>query len=187
MRMYHSRLMTSVVLAIFLTSISVVLIAWACDSLKADKERYEKAVKDQEDKIETLEAKGYMSSISEGAYWGMGVGFGLGVIETVSSGPFAPVTAIPAIAKSTVLGGFGGAAYGGITHHQELSAERDELSRLRIKLTEAKQAYYDCLHPPAKYTYTDYSGYVWEFTVEAYGSDEAAYNAYMNFIASKGN
>lgn len=179
MKMYHSRFIASFVLAIFLTSISVVLIAWACDSLKDAVDDYRRQVKAQNDRIDDIEAEGYLGSMSEGASWGMGVGFTVGVAETAATGPFAPATAIPLIAKSTLLGGVGGTVWGGIDHHNNLSDARDELERLEGYLAEAESKYERCRKPPpTTFTYTDYNGHVYTF------SDEESYN---NFLSSRGH
>ena len=112
---------------------------------------------------------------------------GVGLAEAAATGPLAPATVVPLVAKGVVLGGLGGAGYGAVSHYQDLSAARDELASLESERATAQQALEDCLNPPARYTYTDYNGYVYEFTEETYGSASAAYTAYMNFIESRGH
>ena len=181
------RVIASFVLAIFLTTLSVILIAWACDNKKSTVSYLENEITQQERKISELEEKGYMGSISEGGWWGMGIGAGVGLAEAAATGPLAPVTAVPLVAKGAVLGGLGGAGYGAVSHYNNLSAARDELESLKSQLVTAKWEYEECLNPPAKYTFTDpNSGYVYEFCATMYGSDSAAYTEYMEFLANRG-
>ena len=189
MRMYHFRFIASFVLALFLTSICIVLVAWACDKdkLKRKVETYETLIENQRNKITRLEERGYLAAMTQNGWYGMGVGVAVGTATAASTGPLAPVTAVPVIAKGALIGSVGGIAWGGINHHKELSAARDELERLESQKAEAQADYEACANPPAKYTYTDEHDYVWEFSAEVYGSDEAAYDAYMNFIAAEGH
>lgn len=187
MRTYHFRFIASFCLAIFLASICVVLVAWACQDLKSKVGTYDTLIESQKDKIKGIEANGYLGSMAENGWYGMGVGVAVGTATAASTGPLAPVTAIPVIAKGALIGSVGGVAWGGINHHKELSAANDELERLQGLRAEAQADYEECLNPTAKYTYTDEHDYVWEFSAEVYGSDEAAYDAYMNFIASQGH
>ena len=95
MKMYHFRAIASFVLAIFLTTLSVVLIAWACDELKGSVAYLKEAVVQQRKRVTAIEESGYMASISEGASWGMGIGAGVGLAEAAATGPLSPATAIP--------------------------------------------------------------------------------------------
>ena len=178
MKMYQFRAIASFVSAIFLTILSVVLIAWACDSLRNDRDYWKREVAEQERKISNLESTGYMGSMSQGAQYGMGIGFASGVVLAGATGPFSVAVAGPTIAKTTLTGLVGGTLYGAVNHHGELSDARDELDYLKGRYAEAKELYENCLNPPPKYTYTDYNGYVYEF-------DD--YDAYMNFIGNRGH
>ena len=193
MKMYQFRVIASLVLAIFLTSIGVVFIAWACDSYKRAVEARERDVEDAQEAVDAIKEKGLMSYISDGTWKGMLVGgvsgFTVGLKAGLSTAPLTGGISV----KAGVIGGVGiGAVSGGLSsrvgsaidYYDDLSAAEDNLAKYRRKLAEAEQALEDCLNPPAKYTYdcpTCKTKY--EFDPKDYGgSDEDAYNAYMNFI-----
>ena len=193
----NSRAIASFVLAIFLMCTSVVLIAWACDSLKRAVEDRKRNVEDAQDAVDAIKEKGLLSSISSGAWKGALIsgssGLAIGYKAGISTAPLTKGISVPAgiiggVSLGVVSGGLGGSVSGAIGYYDDLSAAEDNLAKYRRKLTEAKVALSDCLHPPAKYTYTDpNSGYVYEFCATMYGSDSAAYTAYMEFLANRGH
>ena len=147
----------------------------------------ENEITQQKRRISELEETGYMGSMSEGGWYGMGIGATVGLVEAAATGPLAWATAAPLVAKWALLGGIGGTLYGAVSHYDDLSSARDELESLESQLVTARWEYEECLNPPAKYTFTDpNTGYVYEFTESMYGSDSAAYTAYMEFLANRG-
>ena len=178
MKTHHFRFIASFVLAIFLAGICAVFLAWACDSYRDAVAARERDLKDARRSLSDVENKGYMGSISQGGWWGMGIGAGAGLVVAAGSGPLAPVTAVPTVAKFAVGGGLSGAAWGAVNHRSNLQSARDNVAYYEDELAAAKQALEDCLNPPAQYTYTDHNGYVYKF------SD---YTAYMNFLYNRGH
>lgn len=198
MKMFNvnTRAIASFVLAIFLMCTSVVLIAWACDSLKRAVEDRERDVQDAQDAVDAIKEKGLLSTMSDsavrsavitgttGALGGLYVGLST---APATSGISVPAAVGTGYALGVTTGYVGGGIGGVFDYYDELSAAEANLSRYRTKLSDARQALSDCLHPPAKYTFTDpNSGYVYEFTESMYGSDSAAYTAYMKFLDDRG-
>ncbi len=187
MRMYHFRVVASFVLAIFLTSISVVLIAWACDDLKNAVQDRERDVKDAKRKVTQLEAKGLTGSIATGTATGIvvggtsgfAVGWKAGVASTPLTGPIGVKAGIiGGVALGSVSGGLAGGASGAINYFNNLQAAKDDLEYYESELAKAKSKYERCKNPPTTFTYTDYWGRVHTFP------DKESYN---NFLRSRGH
>ena len=199
MKMFNvnTRAIASFVLAIFLTTLSVVLIAWACDSLKDAVERRKEDVTDAKAKVKSIEEKGVLNSISKGAVKGAVIsgssGLAIGWKAGVSTAPLTKGISVPAgiiggVSIGIVGGGIGGGVGGAFSYYDDLSAANDNLDYYERQLAEAKEKLEICLNPPAKYTYTEpSSGYVWEFCETMYGSDEAAKAAYLKFLEKRGH
>lgn len=198
MKMFNvnTRAIASFVLAIFLTSISVVLIAWACDSYKRAVEDRERDVKDAKAKVKSIEDKGIVSyvtsSATQGAVEGGATGLVAGLYVGGSSSPVTGGVSMPlavgvGVGVGVTSGYAGGAVGGAFDYYNELSDANDNLDYYERQLAEAKEKLEICLNPPAKYTFTEpSSGYVWEFCATMYGSDSNAYTAYMEFLEKRG-
>lgn len=186
MKMFNvnTRAIASFVLAIFLAGTCVVLLVWACEQYAEEVRYYTREIKQAERKVTQIEQEGPLGAIATGSALGaLGTGVGgLVVGYAIGNKPGAVLGA----ATGIVGGGIGGGIAAGFGYYERLSAARDELEYLRRELAEAQELYENCLNPPAKYTYTEpNSGYVWEFCATVYGSDSAAYTAYMNFIEER--
>lgn len=189
----NTRAIASFVLAIFLMFTSVVLIAWACDALKRAVETRKINYEDAKTAVRNIEASGVMDSIATGSTVGMvstgaaGVAFGASI--GLAGGPVGvKAGAITIGAAGAVTGGIGGGIAGVFGYYQKLSDAKDNVETYRKLYAEAQMLYEHCLNPPALYTYTDpNTGYVYEFCATMYGSDEAAYDAYWDFIESRGH
>jgi len=77
------RAIASFVLAIFLTTLSVILIAWACDQLKGDVEYLEREVDQQEKRVSAIEEKGIVSYVTTSAAQGAVVSRAAGLVGVV--------------------------------------------------------------------------------------------------------
>ena len=187
MKMYQFRAIASFVSAIFLTTLSVVLIVWACDQYAEKVKYYENRIEEQEDEISRIEAKGVVTYVTtggaEGAVTGASAGFVGGLATGVSNAPWTGGISVPtAIAVGVGVGGMsgwaGGSVGGAFSYYNDLSDARDKLASLKSSRDSYQQKYDDCVNPPAKYTYTDHNGYVYEF-------DD--HESYMNFVGNRGH
>ena len=123
--------------------------AEACDTLKDDMEYYDRALEDAKDTVTKLEEKGYMKSISQGGWYGLGIGLTAGFVVGLGSGPGVVVTT----AKGALSGGISGSIWGGINYHTKLTDARDAVDNYQTKYDEAKQSYEDCEYMHATYKY----------------------------------
>ena len=156
----------SILLAIF--------VAYACDSLK---EAMDKAGENYRNALEALidYESHYLGDlmvevILVGALSGGGV-------------KFTGKDAISAIAKGSAWGAGAYLVISGWEIYSTCTRLQGKVDEKASTYANARGAYEDCLNPPAKYTYTCYyCNTVYEFGADTYGSDGAAYDAYMNFI-----
>lgn len=182
MKMYHFRLIASFVLAIFLTSICVVLIAWACDSYKNAVEARKRNVKDAKRKVTELEDSGVLNAMTDQALKTAvatgSAGLVGGLKVGLSTGPLTKGISIP-VAVGTgvgvgVVGGYlSGSVSGYINYYDDLEAAKDDLAYYETELAKAETKYYQCKNPPTTFTYTDYNGKVYKFP------DKASYNEFL--------
>ena len=183
MKMYQFRAIASLVSAIFLTTLSVVLIVWACDQYAEKVKYYENRIEEQEQEISRIEDKGVVTYVttggSQGAVIGGSAGFVDGLATGLSTGGISTPAAIGVgVGVGVMTGWTGGSVGGAFSYYNDLSDARDKLASLKSSRDEYQQKYDDCVNPPAKYTYTDHNGYVYEF-------DD--YDAYMNFVGNRGH
>ena len=187
MKMYQFRAIASFVLAIFLTTLSVVLIVWACDQYAAEVEYYDRQIRDQKRRIRDIENKGVVTYVttggSQGAVIGGSAGFVGGLATGLSNAPWTGGVSVPVavgvgVGVGVMTGWTGGSVGGAFSYYNDLSAANDELASLESSRDEYQQKYDDCVNPPARYTYTDHNGYVYEF-------DD--YDAYMSFVGNRGH
>ncbi|MXZ00196.1 hypothetical protein F4Y93_05935 [Candidatus Poribacteria bacterium] len=193
----HFRAIASFVLAIFLTSICVVLIAWACDELKGTVSYLENEVEQQERRVSEIKEEGLVSYVTTSAAQGAVEGGVTGLVgglyvggstSPLTGGVSMPVAVGVGVGIGVTSGWAGGSVGGAFDYYNDLSDAESELESLESQLATAKQELADCLNPPARYTYTDpNSGYVYEFTEETYGSASDAYTAYMKFLENRGH
>ncbi len=190
------RVIASFVLAIFLTSIGVVLIVWACDELAEKVRFYNNQIELQKRRIGDIEEKGIVTyvttSAAQGAVVSGSAGLVGGLYVGVSTAPATGGVSVPVavgvgVGLGVTTGWVGGSVSGAFSYYDDLSAANDELASLESTRDSYQQEYEDCLNPPAKYTYTDFNGYVYEFCATMYGSDSNAYTAYMEFLANRGH
>lgn len=188
MKMSQYKSMTVFTVAICLTSILLgILIAYACD-LAALKEARDRAAEDYHDAQqalidhESLQPLTILLSVPIGSG---ATGLSSGITAGMNG---ATLSAAVSAGSKAIPGGAVGLAFAtSCWWTVRLLQLQSRVSEKSATYETARAAYDDCLHPPAKYTYTDpNSGYVYEFCETMYGSDSEAYTEYMKFLANRG-
>ena len=186
MKMSEYKSGTVFTVAICLSSILLaILVAYACDDLLEARDAAAEDYHDAQQALidhESLQPATILLSVP--------IGGGAGALSSgITAGVNgATLSAAVSAGSKAVPGGAVAVAFAtSCWWTVRLLDLQSEASEKSATYEAARAAYDDCVNPPAKYTFTDpNSGYVYEFCATMYGSDSAAYTAYMEFLEKRG-